>query len=381
MVGHGMKKMQNIKVLVIDDEEVIRMTTAAQLAAAMVEVVLATSGKSGISLALSEKPDVILLDVMMPELDGYATCRLLQADPATRPIPVILLTALSGRDEVLRGLEAGAVDFLTKPVSGVELRARVAAMARLKRMRDELDHANRVQRELLHMLVHDFRSPLAALHANLWSMRHAFAPDSPHADSLSDARNAAQRLVTMVGQMVAIGQADRRDGDEAMAQVGLYDHLQAAARLLRPLAQLRQVSLQLAEPDAETRGSWVRGEAQLLQRAIENLLSNAIKYTDEGTAIDLTLQRVATPGGPRLQLQVADRGPGVPAADRERIFARYATLPHSGADVPQLGLGLAFCRFAAQVHGGTIEVADRADGGATFTLDLPCGSGVRHAES
>lgn len=373
--------MQNIKILIIDDEEVIRMTTAAQLAASVFDVVLATSGKSGVSLALSEKPDVILLDVMMPELDGYATCRLLQADPATRHIPVILLTALSGRDEVLRGLEAGAVDFLTKPVSGVELRARVAAMARLKRMRDELDQANRVQRELLHMLVHDFRSPLAALHANLWSMRKAFAPDSPHAESLSDARNAAQRLVTMVGQMVAIGQADRRDADEALSQVVLSDLAQEAARLLRPLAQLRQVKVTVVQPEPEARDSWVRGDAQLLQRAVENLLSNAIKYTEEGTAVELSLRRVSGPGGSRLQLSVADRGPGVPAADRERIFARYATLPQHSADVPQLGLGLAFCRFAAQVHSGAIEVADRPDGGATFTLDLPCGSGLRNAES
>jgi signal transduction histidine kinase len=347
----------------------------------MVDIVLATCGKSGVSLALTERPDVILLDVMMPELDGYATCRLLQADPATRHIPVILLTALSGRDEVLRGLEAGAVDFLTKPVSGVELRARVAAMARLKRMRDELDQANRVQRELLHMLVHDFRSPLAALHANLWSMRKAFAPDSPHAESLGDARNAAQRLVAMVGQMVAIGQADRRNVDEALAQVAVHEQIQAAARLLRPLAQLRQVKVVVAEPDAEASASWVRGDAQLLQRAVENLLSNAIKYTEEGTSVELSLHRVSAPEGSRLQFAVADRGPGVPVADRERIFARYATLPQNSADVPQLGLGLAFCRFAAQVHGGLIHVADRPDGGATFTLDLPCGSSLLPAES
>lgn len=374
--------MQNTKVLVIDDEEVIRLTTAAQLAAASAVVVLATSGKSGISLALTEKPDVILLDVMMPDLDGYATCRLLQADPATRHIPVILLTALSGRDEVLRGLEAGAVDFLTKPVSGVELRARVAAMARLKRMRDELDQANRVQRELVHMLVHDFRSPLAALHANLWSMRHAFGPDSPHAESLSDARNAAQRLVAMVGQMVLIGQADRREVDEGqVAQVAVFSLAQEAVRLLRPLAHLRHVKLVVVEPDAEARASWVRGDAQLLLRAIENLLSNAIKYTEEGTAVELSLQRVNATAGSRLQLAVADRGPGVPVADRERIFARYATLPQGREDVPQLGLGLAFCRFAAQVHSGAIQVADRPDGGATFTLDLPCGSGLHHSET
>lgn len=374
--------MQNIKVLVIDDEEAIRLTTAAQLAAASAVVVLATSGKLGISLALTERPDVILLDVMMPDLDGYATCRLLQADPATRHIPVILLTALSGRDEVLCGLEAGAVDFLTKPVSGVELRARVAAMARLKRMRDELERANRIQRELVHMLIHDFRSPLAALHANLWSLRNAFGPDSPHAESLGDARNAAKRLVAMVGQMVAIGQADRRDADEYhVAQVAVFALAREAVRLLRPLAHQRQVKLVVVEPDAEARGSWVRGDEQLLQRAIENLLSNAIKYTDEGTAVELSLQTVNASAGSRLQLSVADRGPGVPVADRERIFARYATLPQVREDVPQLGLGLAFCRFAAQVHSGEILVADRPDGGATFTLELPCGFGLYQAES
>ncbi|MBD0275941.1 MAG: response regulator, partial [Acetobacteraceae bacterium] len=124
------------RVLVVDDVPVNRRLLEAKLSAEFFEVGLAASGAEALSMAARWSPDVILLDVMMPEMDGYETCRALKDNPATAHIPVVMVTALIDRSERVRGLEAGADDFLSKPVDDATLFARLRALLRTKQVQD-----------------------------------------------------------------------------------------------------------------------------------------------------------------------------------------------------------------------------------------------------
>ena len=126
------------RVLVVDDVEVNVKLLEAKLASEYFSVVSANNGPSALEIAIAESPDIILLDVMMPRMDGFEVCRRLKADPLTADIPVVMVTALSDVSDRLRGLEAGADDFLTKPVNDTALFARMRSLVRLKRMMDEL---------------------------------------------------------------------------------------------------------------------------------------------------------------------------------------------------------------------------------------------------
>src|SRR5439155_9491662 len=126
------------RVLVVDDVELNVRLLAAKLASEYFEVLSADNGPTALAMAEAELPDIILLDVMMPRMDGFEVCRRLKANPRTTDIPVVMVTALSDVADRLRGLEAGADDFLTKPVNDIALFARVRSLVRLKRMMDEL---------------------------------------------------------------------------------------------------------------------------------------------------------------------------------------------------------------------------------------------------
>ena len=126
------------RILVVDDVDINVRLLEAKLTLEYYDVLTCSDGATALEIAASERPDIILLDVMMPGMDGFETCRRLKADPVTRHIPVVLVTALDGRDDKIRGLDAGADDFVTKPIDDVILFARVRSLVRLKAVMDEL---------------------------------------------------------------------------------------------------------------------------------------------------------------------------------------------------------------------------------------------------
>lgn len=366
-------------VLVVDDNEANRSLARHTLEDEGYRVLLATNGREGLDVFARELPDCVLLDVRMPELDGFAVCERIRALPRGADTPVVFLTALRDVDTFDHALRAGGDDFLTKPVRPTELLIRVQSALRLRRLSSELrEHYDllrhqrddllrlQLQKErLTAFLVHDLKNPVGAmdLQAQLL-MRDATLPATAR-ESAAQIRVAARRLGRMILNLLDISKADEGKLSARKAPIDLAALMAKVTGEVDVAARERQVRLEVAlECDR------VQGDEDLLQRTLVNLVENAVRHAPKESAV--RLESVARGGA--VELRVADAGPGIPEAMRDRIFDPFVQLEAN----PQTntrggrGLGLAFCKLAVEAHGGTVRIED-GNPGAVFVLSLPSG--------
>ena len=331
-----------------------------------------TSGEAALRVARMQPPDLILLDVSMPGMDGYAVCRALKADPDLAAIPVIFLSAHSEPLDKVQALDCGGVDYITKPFTLEEVRARVALHLRLRRQQaelqashDKLHELEALRDELAHMLIHDLRSPLSAVLMSLDLVRADAASLLP-AESLADieaASRAARRMVNTVTAVLDVRklEAERMTLRRSNVDVGAIVREVIASQ--RALAGERTVVLEADGAD----GAIVHVDRDLVFRVVENLLDNALKFTPPGERV---VVRVAVVG--ELRVEVEDGGPGVPEADRNRVFEKFGQLgTKSHSKFGSSGFGLPFCKLAVEAHGGTIGVRCAPGGGSCFWFAIP----------
>jgi len=341
-------------------------------------VLSASSGSEALARVQQDKPGLILLDVLMPEMDGFTVCRILKSAEETRSIPVIMVTALQDPEHVVRGLEAGADDFVSKPFIAAELLARVRAHLRTKALHDELarqleiaqrQHAELQRLETLkealtEMIVHDLNNPVTSILGNLELIRQLPpALSAPQQEALDAAISATRRLMRMIRNLI-----DLRHLEEGrwMLQRTPVEIGQLAAQVLAELdiPHLRPelVTQVMLEPAT----LWL--DRYLIERVLANLLDNAIKYT-RGEGPILVEGQIA---GGQYRLSVSDRGPALPAHLRERIFEPAAQLEARDAGLPRgITLGLTFAKLAVEAHGGRMYVEPHEGAGNRFVVELP----------
>jgi signal transduction histidine kinase len=351
------------RVLIVDDDRGTREGLAALLAAEPYEIQLAGSGPECLELARARCPDVILLDVMMPGMDGFEVCRTLRAETGLAHVPIVMLTAMHEKEYLARSLESGADEFLHKPIGGVELRARVRSMLRIKRQHDRLQRLVELREDLTRMIVHDMRSPLMVIqgHASLLAEAPLSADDR---DSVARIRGASDKLVRFTNEMLLVAKMEEgrlalnRSTVDARGLVG------DAVELHRESARVRRLSLAAALPAAAVA---VSVDRDLVARVLDNLLANAVKFSPPDTSIHVELE----PDCARIVFRVADEGPGIALEHREAVFDKFATVELKTRGVQQVGLGLAFCKMAVQAHGGVVRVEANSPCGAIFIVELP----------
>jgi two-component system sensor histidine kinase/response regulator len=357
-------------VLVIDDEPTNRRLIRAYLGESF-SVMEADSGAAGLDLLRNVPVDLVLLDVMMPNSDGYATCRRIKDTTEDGFLPVLFLTALGDQGSRNAGLEAGGDDFLVKPIDRRELNLRVRTFLRLRRqearIRAQLAEATRLQAlkdDLVGLLVHDIRGPLASLESFLgFALKDPAAQGELESD-LTDAGRAAQRIRTIVEEMLQIQKLEDGEFQLSVANTCVADVAHEVVRDLQGMSRAYGAPLRLrADPSVV-----IAADPQLVRRAMENLVGNAIKFSAPGQEVEVAIQY--DPRG--ATIEVADRGPGVPDALKKRIFGKYATVePTVGRARRGFGLGLYFVQLVAQAHGGDVQVHDRENGGSLFHISLP----------
>jgi len=353
-------------VLVVEDEEKSRRLMRDLLGAHGYRVSEAVDGEEALRLIADTPPDVILLDVMMPKLDGFAVCRTLQADQRTAPIPVLLVTALHDRADRLRGVAAGAADFITKPIDTAEVLLRVRNALRMKRLYDQRNELLRLRENLSDMIVHDIRNPLLAI--SLCAQRLA-AKGKPTAVArlAQTILGQTQLLETFVSDLLTVSKMEQGEFKLQLTGEDLAELGRAALLNHRMIAEDKNIRLELKAPDVPCLANVDRN---LFLRLLDNLLANAIKFAPADTCVSLTIRRADGSGTP-CRITVEDEGPGIPLGYHEAIFEKFGVVEMKGRDLPQTGLGLAFCRMAAEAHNGRIYVTARHPLGSTFTVELP----------
>lgn len=355
------------KILVVDDDITARKTVEMLLMREKYELIFAEDGAEAF-MELDDMdvlPDAILLDVMMPEMDGFEVCQRLKRHTRWGHIPIILVTALDSKEDLARGLEAGADDFLHKPVNGLELRARVRSMLRIKQRQDDLTQMLKMREELSHMIVHDIRGPLGTIQVFCDLLREKVLPDG--VEELDTIQQEAGRLSSFLTDMLIMAKMDYGRLSLNRAVVDVAQLVATVQKNYQPLAQLKKIHLTTNLP---TEGFLVTVDINLFQRVIENLVSNAIKFSPAEAQVTITVSYSETAeSGKRFQLQIADEGPGIPAKYRETIFEKFRVV-ETGRNVPQVGLGLAFCKMVIEAHNGRIYLGDNHPKGTIFTVEI-----------
>ncbi|NMG57917.1 response regulator [Geitlerinema sp. P-1104] len=352
-------------ILVIDDEPDNFDVIDALLSQEDYELSYAASGPVALSSLESYDPDLILLDVMMPDVDGIEICRRLKGMPSWRTVPIIMVTALSSKDNLARCLEAGADDFIGKPVNGLELRARVKSMLRLKYQYDELQGLLQLREDLVKMILHDVRNPLSGLLLGLELLRSPNYPEAKRLHRLETVYSLAQSVQTLVEELLQVTLTEAGQLTLNYSSVDVGELVQCCLSRFEAIAAQKNLSLVSQCPDTPVTG--VELDPTLFQRVLDNLMSNAIKFSPQGTQITMTVREL---NPEQIQIEVIDGGPGVPDELREKIFEKYE-IGTMMANISQIGLGLAFCKMVIQGHEGTIQVHPHPEQGSIFQILVP----------
>jgi len=336
-----------------------------------------TSGKAALRAVESEPPALILLDINMPELDGYAVCERLAAHVEHRKIPVIFVSAMSEPFDKVRAFRLGAVDYVTKPFQFDEVCARVNAHLSLRRLRQDLEEHNRnleetnrklremetLRDDLTNMLVHDLRSPLAGMIASLELLQEELAPQlsRTHSEDIGLALHASRRLVDMVSSVLDVSRLESRKFPLDRRPHDLSTIVEEALSSLGRLS--KRVSIRFERP---TSPELVSCDRSVIVRVVTNLTANAITHTPSDGEITLSVSR----DGSRVVLRVRDTGSGIAPEEQRRIFEKFSQGAGGHRRPYSSGLGLTFCKLAVEAHGGSIGVESEPGAGAVFWFAL-----------
>lgn len=359
------------RILIVDDEEQNRQLLAEWLGAYGHQIATAASGREALALIEHEQPDAVILDVMMPEMDGFTVCERLKTNPRTAGIPVLLLTALHEREDRLRGMRAGANDFLFKPADlpYVLLRVRNAVHTRqlhaeIERQLREVTREQQLRESLLHMIVHDLRTPLAGLEGflQLLQMSAGEKLESRPAHYLKQALHATHNLAHHIDLLLDIHRMEDGKMPVYLSPVDVVEVVNRALEPLRPLFAQRRLRLEVAPGPL-----MATGDGGLLGRVVANIVGNAIAFTSPETG-EIKVRTVAAAN--RVRVEIEDNGPGIDPSKQEAIFDKFFQVGEQVRSRSS-GLGLAFCKLAMLAQNGNIGVTSRPGTGSRFWFELP----------
>ncbi|MBE9110475.1 response regulator [Nodosilinea sp. LEGE 07298] len=355
-------------ILIVDDTPDNLRLLSAMLGRHQLGVRKALTGQWAIAAAQVAPPDLILLDIKMPEMSGYEVCERLKADPATQAIPIIFISALDDAIDKVKAFAAGGADYITKPFQEAEVLARIAHQLELRRLQGqlvaqnaELVRSNRELEQFASVVSHDLQQPLQSIlgYTKLIGLAWPDIQQSPAQPYLENILGASGRMQQMIQDWLAYAQAGQ------------------AQTLLAPIdgnVLLDQVRLNLKTALTDTEATLVYGdlprvlgnEVQLMQ-LFQNLISNALKFAQPDTRPEITISVEPQPHA--WQFGIHDNGIGIAAEHLGQIFEAFHRL-HDAQTYPGSGIGLATCQKIVEHHGGRIWAESQLGLGTTFYVIL-----------
>jgi two-component system sensor histidine kinase/response regulator len=343
----------------------------------------ARDGPSALESVKQDPPDLILLDIHMPEMDGYEVCKRLKADDRTRDIPVVFISALSETENIVRGFEIGGVDYITKPFQFREVVARVQNQLMLVYQRRQIEalraqdrqyfeSLNRMKDQFIRMATHDLRNPLNVILGYTHVLDRLEVAGGDQAllkQSIDNIRNSVGKMRTLVTDMLDLAQLET-GSRLTLTKVALADFLQRCLGSFHVLAKQQKIELVYKAPPKD---AYVMMDESYMTRVIDNLVSNAIKYSPEGGKVSVK----AWVRDDNAVIEVSDTGLGIHADDLPHVFDAFYRVQHQeNEDVEGSGLGLSIVKTIVEQHGGQITVQSELGQGSTFRVVLPVGASV-----
>jgi two-component system sensor histidine kinase/response regulator len=363
-------------ILVVDDTEDNLDLLEFALKRKPVKMLRAGSGKECLELAAKNQPDVILLDIQMPEMDGFETLKHLRASKKTAGIPVIFLTAQrKDASSIEHGLTLGADEYLTKPIDTDELLVRTRSLVRLKKMEAELE---RTKADFMAMLIHDMRSPIGGIGSILELLEEPILKgvsiQDIHKELLTSAEDATRRLLHLINDMLDLSKFEAGKMNLIREQVSLGE---IAARMVKQvLPQYKQKGIAL-ELSVEKDIPLISADGQKIGQVYSNILSNALKFTPPKGSVKVQIEKIKNPDATiskcdGVLTSITNNGPGIPPNEMPTLFERYKQgIASEIVQAKGTGLGLAICKLIVEAHGGTIIAESEPSKITTFRFTLP----------
>ncbi|MCP4252242.1 MAG: response regulator [Candidatus Scalindua sp.] len=370
-----------MKVLIVDDNPKIIAIAKAHLKKESLEVFEAEDGKSALKSVLQNRPDLILLDIDLPDMSGFDICQTLKYDPEHYLIPIVFLTASDDNESRVKGLDLGAVDYVTKPFDSFELRARVKAALRTKRLQDQLSALNQELEErvtqrtekinrLLHQkdafvnqLSHDLKTPLTPLVA-LLPMVADRTEDTESKKMLTLIMDNVDYMKNLTERTLQLAQLNSPDISLKLEKVDLVSEIRNTIESLSSLFKEKGIKV----VNNTTTPLDIEADRMLIKELIHNLVSNAIKYTNGNGVVTLDNSL----NEDNVKVSIKDTGIGMTIEQQKHMFEEFYKADDSRNDRSSTGLGLAICQRIIEKHGGSIRVESQGIGqGTTMHFTLP----------
>ena len=372
-------------VLIVDDtEQNVRLLTHVVKKEGY-NVLAAFSGEDALDLVEKRKPDIILLDVMMPNMNGFEVCRKLKEQEEYKDIPVIFLSALTEPDSKVKGFEAGGVDYITKPFQREEVLARIDLHVDLQSLRDELEQKvkdlqereqmlkqlNEQKDQLLRIVAHDIRNPVSGIIGVVDILKDEIQDslDEEQLYMLESIEDSGKKLLRIVNELLE-KRIDEEKKDLNLENVNLNQLVRQILNLHEPIAITKDIKLEMSVDEDLV----IRADSRKIDQVIGNLISNALKFTDSGGEVEVGADILQEESDDKkwIKLWVSDTGVGITDQKIEKLSTsetlysdRYGTWSPGG------GIGYKIINHYIELHGGKIDVRSVEGEGTTVTITLP----------
>ena len=361
------------KILIVDDVVSNVLLLKILLSNEKFQVCTASNGNMCIEQAKKEKPDLILLDVMMPDISGFDAAVILKKDPETMDIPIIFLTALNNPNDLVHGFQVGANDFLTKPFNKEELLMRVmhqiqlvAAKRIIVRQNEELKRTISNRDKMYSVIAHDLRSPMASIRMVLNLAVNVVSPEmvgSEVYNLLDKANRESEDTHDLLDNLLKWTKSQTGRLSVVYQNLDLDDIVPGVVDIFHVIAEMKKINLRCLPSEEKIT---VRADNDMLKTIIRNFLSNAVKFTPEGKDVEVFYKRE----GDFARISVRDQGVGIDADRVDTIFRKGETTYGTGGEEGS-GLGLQLCQDFARKNGGEAYVESVPGEGSTFSFTVP----------
>jgi two-component system sensor histidine kinase/response regulator len=365
-------KPEESVILVVDDSMQNLKLLGNMLKEWNYQIALAKNGHEALDIAPKINPSLILLDIMMPEIDGYNVCDELKKNTETKDIPVIFLTAKTSNEDIVKGFKAGGVDYITKPFNQDELMMRIQTHLELKAARDkiqkqaeELKETNATKDKMFSVISHDLRAPLGGMKSMMDIIFEDRANNREISDkSLKSLKTAADQTYNLLENLLYWSRTQREKLDFNPEMINLYDLVVENIELMNTLANNKNITVENELPADLT----AFADNNMIKTIIRNLINNAIKFTKENGRVKISSETDKD----MVHLHIKDTGIGIEKEnlkkiqDQKQYFTTYGTKREKGS-----GLGLNLCFDFAKRNKGDLKINSAYGEGSLFTLSLP----------
>ena len=378
------------KILVVDDTPTNLEVIVETLSAAGYTVWAVTNGKRALKQLITNIPDLILLDIQMPGMDGFVTCEKIKANPETAAIPIIFLTAFSETENIVKGFSLGAVDYISKPFQAAELLARIhthlkiqrltqslkaqvyqaeIAQQMLKAAKQEADAANRAKSEFLATMSHELRTPLNSILGFTESLQEGMLGrlTTTQMGAVATIERSGKHLLSLITDILDLAKIESGQLDISQVPTCFAEVCTACIQFLQPLAQSKNIQL---TSEITPHSSLIGIDPLRVRQILINLLNNGIKFTPPGGQVNLKAE--VNQNRATLEFQITDTGIGIAADDLSKIFDPFVQLDsnfnrhHAGT-----GLGLTLVKRLVDAQQGSIAIDSQLNQGSCFQIILP----------